>query len=577
MLKKLWIFCSLNRKYFLSIPRSLYYNFRLLPFSQAIKVPIFLSNYVTIKLKDGSRVEISAEKVHVGMIKIGYTQCDFFTARHHKSVLNIGKGQLIFKGFANIGAGAKLSIDKDASLIFDNQFWSTGPLLIIARKQIQFGRNCVLSWNISVMDHDAHDIYHGGVLVNTPQPVLFDNHCWIGFNSTILKGSIIPENSVIAANSVITKADFEKNSVIAGVPGMTIKNGINFSMCCENKINVNNGGGRLNDRVILRSISILLVVFVHSFYIYNYGSLSDIDTIVIKIERFFNLDILNKFRMPMFIFISGFLFSFLHYKKHKYPKFIDLFTNKFKRLLIPYWVFFPITALCLGKLTHLSVDDFLYPLGHLWFLLMLFWCFITTKFVLVCHLDRNKYMVLLMFIVAYLLAFFEGNITKIGGLQDFASKFIYFFTGFICYKYDSIFQLRNTKLLRITLLGISAFLLIFLVNILMDSSRFTWARLFSPASSILIVLFGYSVVNRILNKGWIKDISIFEKINKLSYGIYICHPWLIDSITSNKIIISIARDYTLLFPLFLFLFALGVSIFFSKLMLKTKIGRFLIG
>ena len=71
-------------------------------------------------------------------------------------------------------------------------------------------------------------------------------------------------------------------------------------------------GGRLNDIVILRSISILLVVFVHSFYIYNYGSLSDIDTIVIKIERFFNLDILNKFRMPMFIFISGFLFSFLH-------------------------------------------------------------------------------------------------------------------------------------------------------------------------------------------------------------------------------------------------------------------------
>lgn len=47
--------------------------------------------------------------------------------------------------------------------------------------------------------------------------------------------------------------------------------------------------GRLNDIVILRSISILLVVFVHSFYIYNYGSLSDIDTIVIKIERFFNL------------------------------------------------------------------------------------------------------------------------------------------------------------------------------------------------------------------------------------------------------------------------------------------------
>ena len=90
-------------------------------------------------------------------------------------------------------------------------------------------------------------------------------------------------------------------------------------MCCENKINVNNEGGRLNDIVILRSISILLVVFVHSFYIYNYGNLSDIDTIVIKIERFFNLDILNKFRMPMFIFISGFLFLFCIIKNINIP------------------------------------------------------------------------------------------------------------------------------------------------------------------------------------------------------------------------------------------------------------------
>ena len=84
---------------------------------------------------------------------------------------------------------------------------------------------------------------------------------------------------------------------------------------------------RLNDIVILRSVSILLVVFVHSFYIYNYGVLSDINTPFLQIERFVNLDILNKFRMPMFIFISGFLFSFLHYKKHKYPRFVDLFKN----------------------------------------------------------------------------------------------------------------------------------------------------------------------------------------------------------------------------------------------------------
>ena len=45
MLKKLWIFCSLNRKYFLSIPHSLYYNYRLLPFYHANKVTILFSKF----------------------------------------------------------------------------------------------------------------------------------------------------------------------------------------------------------------------------------------------------------------------------------------------------------------------------------------------------------------------------------------------------------------------------------------------------------------------------------------------------------------------------------------------------
>lgn len=334
---------------------------------------------------------------------------------------------------------------------------------------------------------------------------------------------------------------------------------------------------RLNDIVILRSVSILLVVFVHSFYIYNYGVLSDINTPFLQIERFVNLDILNKFRMPMFIFISGFLFSFLHYKKHKYPRFVDLFKNKFKRLIIPYWVFFPITALCLGKLYQLSVYDFLYPMGHLWFLLMLFWCFVFTKGILVCKLDQNKYIVLTIYMLIYVLAFSHGQITKIGGLQDFASNFIYFFTGFICYKYDNILKLRNSSLSRIIFLGFLACLFCIIEILLMNESHFTWGRLILPASSILIVIFGYSIVNKMLNKNWIKVGPIFEKINKMSYGIYVCHPWLIDSIISNKFNISIAREYTILFPLTLFFVVLGVSILFSAVMLKTRIGRFLIG
>lgn len=76
---------------------------------------------------------------------------------------------------------------------------------------------------------------------------------------------------------------------------------------------------RLNDIVILRAISIILVVFVHCYYIYNYGILSDIETVDLTILRIINLDILGRFRMPMFIFISGFLFSFCIMKNINIP------------------------------------------------------------------------------------------------------------------------------------------------------------------------------------------------------------------------------------------------------------------
>ena len=226
MVSKIWRFFLLNKRYLLSLPRSLYYNFRLLPFYQAIRIPIFFSNHVVVKVESKSQVKIESQNIHAGMIKIGYTQCEFFLANHHNSVLDIGEGKLVFDGYANIGAGAKLSIDKGGILFLGNHFWSTGPILIVARKLIQLGYNCVLSWNISIMDHDAHDIYHGGVLSNTPHPVIIGDHCWIGFNSIILKGSSLSNDVIVGANTILTKDIEESNVIVAGNPASIKKRNV---------------------------------------------------------------------------------------------------------------------------------------------------------------------------------------------------------------------------------------------------------------------------------------------------------------------------------------------------------------
>ena len=219
---KIIYFIRLNWKYLLSIPRSIYLNFRLLPLNQAIKVPIFFSNYTRVRICRNSRLIINSHEIHAGMIKIGYTHCDFFLARDYKSNIHLEAGIILFNGYANIGAGCRISIKQNAKIEFGKQFWSTGPILIIARKSVLFENNCVLSWNITIMDHDAHDIYVDNTLINKSKPIVFKNHCWVGCNSTILKGAIIPRDGIIAANSVITREHHMSNTIIAGAPGKEI-------------------------------------------------------------------------------------------------------------------------------------------------------------------------------------------------------------------------------------------------------------------------------------------------------------------------------------------------------------------
>lgn len=55
------------------------------------------------------------------------------------------------------------------------------------------------------MDTDFHNIYKEGQVINQDRPITIGNHCWIGMNSTILKGASIPDDVVIAAGSTVTK------------------------------------------------------------------------------------------------------------------------------------------------------------------------------------------------------------------------------------------------------------------------------------------------------------------------------------------------------------------------------------
>jgi acetyltransferase-like isoleucine patch superfamily enzyme len=67
------------------------------------------------------------------------------------------------------------------------------------------------------MDNDSHPIYDNlGNLINAPKSISVGNHVWIGCRSLVLKGSYIPDDVVIAADSTITKKMTESHCIIGG-------------------------------------------------------------------------------------------------------------------------------------------------------------------------------------------------------------------------------------------------------------------------------------------------------------------------------------------------------------------------
>lgn len=103
-------------------------------------------------------------------------------------------------------------------------------------KQITIGDDCIFSTDILLRTSDAHAILNThNITQNKPQNIIIQNNVWIGMNVLILKGSIIPDNSIVAAGSVYTRKTYQPKEdeeiiglngrVFMGNPAKCVKHG----------------------------------------------------------------------------------------------------------------------------------------------------------------------------------------------------------------------------------------------------------------------------------------------------------------------------------------------------------------
>ncbi|MFL0493511.1 acyltransferase [Priestia megaterium] len=99
---------------------------------------------------------------------------------------------------------------------------------ITAMKNIVIGNDCLFGPNVVIVDHDHDYAYQNNLrgLHYLKDDVIIGNNVWVGANSTILRGTVLPDNCVVAANTVV-KGKYEEGALIANEKTLKVKK-INF-------------------------------------------------------------------------------------------------------------------------------------------------------------------------------------------------------------------------------------------------------------------------------------------------------------------------------------------------------------
>lgn len=103
---------------------------------------------------------------------------------------------------------------------------------------IYIGDECMFSSGITLYHSDGHPIldFETKKITNKVREMRIGNHCWIGKNATILKNSLLAEDSIVGFAAVVSGIFEEKHTVIAGNPAKVVKRGVTWEQRADGYI-----------------------------------------------------------------------------------------------------------------------------------------------------------------------------------------------------------------------------------------------------------------------------------------------------------------------------------------------------
>lgn len=148
-----------------------------------------------------------------------------FFGKRVEVVARPGYGRLVLGRWVHLGDGCSLRCHEGNLRVGDKTVFGRN-IVVNAYLDVQIGASCIVADMVYVTDFDhvftdlTVPIKDQGIVKS---PVRIGSDVWLGTKVSVVRGTVIGDGAVIAANAVVTR-DVPDYAIVAGVPARVIRN-----------------------------------------------------------------------------------------------------------------------------------------------------------------------------------------------------------------------------------------------------------------------------------------------------------------------------------------------------------------
>lgn len=191
---------------------TVYWNFRLFPFSIARRLPIFIGHHVDIVNYEKGSIRLSDPNPQRGIVELGITRYPTFPVKGLHTLLRFqGGGKVTFGRDVRIGAGCSFIATAGGSIEFGNDVFINMHGLIYSNASVTIGNHVSIGWYNQIYDSSVHFMVdvHTGEVKDSKKSIIISDNVWVANHVTIAPGAVIPPFTTVAAMSLVNK-DFSE-------------------------------------------------------------------------------------------------------------------------------------------------------------------------------------------------------------------------------------------------------------------------------------------------------------------------------------------------------------------------------